>query len=73
MKNLRMGFKWNVTDCDRSKYSEKSLSQCFFVHRNASRIALGSHRVLGHQMSETNRLSHDRAQFYSLLDNFLGN
>jgi hypothetical protein len=62
-KNLRMGLEWNGTDCDRPKYSEERLSQLYFVHRNATRIVLGSHRALSHQTSENNCLSHDRTQF----------
>ena len=72
-KKLRMRLEWNGTDCDRPKYWEKSLSQLYFAHRNATRIVLGSHNSLSHQMSETNLLSHDRAQFYSLLDTLLRN
>jgi hypothetical protein len=65
-----MELEWNGNDCDSSKYSEISQSQLYFVHRNATRNVLGSHRALSHQMSETNYLGYDRVQFYSLLDIF---
>jgi len=68
-----MRLEWNGTSYDRPTYSEKSLSQLYIVHHNTTQMVLGSHWAVSHQMSETNSLNHDRAQFCILLYTFLRN
>jgi hypothetical protein len=65
--SILMERRWNEIDSGKPKYSEKSLSQCHFVHHKSNIDWPGIEPELTRWGPATNRLSHGTSSVQSLL------